>query len=152
MNIPIITYRTFEITYNEYSDCFECAIETTKHKSNTVKRESLTNLKNAIDDYHIKNKDFNPFKAFKLDTYNTIPEKEVLITGQRKYLRFTFLNDKGKPEQIPDYDIKSYYYSNPANEPIFDEAASLQAEITTLQEKIKALRSKLILVPISNNQ
>jgi len=68
MKIEIENYKGFQISYDDYSDKFECEMEL-NNKVKNLKRGSLNDVRKEVDQFLKANLEFKPFKFFKKSAY-----------------------------------------------------------------------------------
>lgn len=127
----IETYRGYEINFEPDKDAFYCVVE-----GDQWTKKSYTLIKTAIDNF-IKEQPFEPFNVvLKPNEYRYSGKKTRLkIIGIRKDGRF-ISDNKGKKEQVSEYDENDYILDIPENEVHFATIAILGAEIDELKKKI----------------
>ena len=137
--ILIENYRGYEIHFNPEHEQFRCSID------NGVKwhqKQSFSAAKNFIDEHIKANATFEPF--FVVKGGNMFSEKKkVKIVSIRKDGRFVYEGDKGKKEQISDYNEKDWILDLPENDKHFAIIATYELEIDQIRQKIKEEESKI---------
>lgn len=133
MNILIENYRGFDIFFDSNDEIFACKIDNVKWG----KKQSFASAKKFIDDYIKDNIVFEPFEAQHKENGNVIK-----VIGIRKDGRFIY-DKNGSKEQLSDYDLKYYLVYNAANDVLFAEAASLDADRQLLYKKRLSVLEKV---------
>lgn len=133
MNVPIETYRGFEIQFDKNSEKFTYSIDDSDWQS----KQSYSACKKSIDDYLKNNSNFKPFVVRDKDSGNTIE-----IIGIRKDGRFIYEKD-GKKEQVGEYSENSYILYNEKDSIIYSTIKELEKQVDELRTKIKNEKEKI---------
>jgi hypothetical protein len=96
-----------------------------------VKKKSFASSKKAIDDFIKANSEFKPFDVVPIYG-NRRYKKSGKIIGIRKDKRFIIQYENGETWQISEYDEKEYTLPNEANNHIYAELDSMEAQIYEL--------------------
>jgi hypothetical protein len=139
--IFIENYRGWEISFSPADETF-LAYSNDFDESNVKKSFSAT--KKYIDDFIKENNNFKPVWVEKLD-HSWRKDKKIKLIGIRKDQRFVFEGEKGKMEQLSEYNEKDYFIFNPDNQKYYDEIASIEKEIEALQKKITNIQDKKVI-------
>lgn len=134
MAIKIEDYRGFEIQFEPQTERFTYSTD----GSSWSQKQSYSACKKAIDDYLKDNANFKAFKIRHRD-YNNVHT----VIGMRKDNRFIIVDEKGKKDQISEYNESDFILYNEEDEKHYAQIALYELEEDELRKKKKDERAKV---------
>jgi len=135
-------YRGWEISFDTEKETFYTVSDT---YDNQQTKKSYSSIKKYIDDFI---KDNNSFKPFWIETYGYISHRKAKVIGIRKDNRFIYEDNKGKKQQLSEYDEKNWYLLNEDNVKIYEQINIINKKIEDLQLSKTELDKQIIKIAV----
>lgn len=138
MKVEVVIYRGWSISFDTEKETFYCHSEQWNKDEN---KKSFASTRKWIDDFIKENEVFKPIWVETKPKLYVV--KKIKLIGIRKDGRFIYEDDKGKKNQLSDYEEKNYILYDEENEKYKIEASKIEKQIELLRLQIKEILEKV---------
>ncbi len=142
MKVKIEDYRGFEIFFEPEKETFYLCSDSWEDQNT---KKSFAACKKYIDDFIKDNNTFSPIWIERLpNNYSNATREKRKLIGIRKDNRFIYEDEKGKKEQMSDYQEKDFVIVNPENEIFYLQMEDCDKRIQLIKQEKEEISSKII--------